>query len=104
MCFLAHLNSDEVILSGICDDILCLFTIYCYSSFKIDQICTSLPIQDPSNGREALLEAMLDEQEGADMLMVKPGENMEQNHTCFCNRCIFAALASWAYSCVFKIC
>lgn len=29
--------------------------------------------QDPSNGREALLEAMLDEQEGADMLMVKPG-------------------------------
>ena len=34
----------------------------------------SSPIQDPSNGREALLEAMLDEQEGADMLMVKPGK------------------------------
>ncbi|GMH82120.1 hypothetical protein TrVE_jg12984 [Triparma verrucosa] len=29
--------------------------------------------QDPSNGREALIEAMLDEAEGADMLMVKPG-------------------------------
>jgi len=29
--------------------------------------------QDPSNGREALIEAALDEAEGADMLMVKPG-------------------------------
>jgi len=29
--------------------------------------------QDPSNGREALIEAALDAQEGADMLMVKPG-------------------------------
>jgi len=29
--------------------------------------------QDPANGREALLEAALDAQEGADMLMVKPG-------------------------------
>ncbi|KAL1521555.1 hypothetical protein AB1Y20_021214 [Prymnesium parvum] len=29
--------------------------------------------QDPANGREALLEARLDELEGADMLMVKPG-------------------------------
>ena len=29
--------------------------------------------QDPANGREALIEAMLDEAEGADMLMVKPG-------------------------------
>lgn len=29
--------------------------------------------QDPSNGREALLEAALDAAEGADMLMVKPG-------------------------------
>lgn len=29
--------------------------------------------QDPANGREALLEAQLDEMEGADMLMVKPG-------------------------------
>ncbi|GMI16287.1 hypothetical protein TrLO_g11945 [Triparma laevis f. longispina] len=29
--------------------------------------------QDPSNGREALIEALLDEAEGADMLMVKPG-------------------------------
>ncbi|MBS0621828.1 MAG: porphobilinogen synthase [Verrucomicrobia bacterium] len=28
---------------------------------------------DPANGREALLECALDEQEGADMLMVKPG-------------------------------
>jgi len=28
---------------------------------------------DPANGREALTEAMLDEQEGADILMVKPG-------------------------------
>jgi len=28
---------------------------------------------DPSNGREALTEALLDEQEGADILMVKPG-------------------------------
>lgn len=29
--------------------------------------------QDPSNGREALIEAALDAEEGADMLMVKPG-------------------------------
>jgi len=29
--------------------------------------------QDPANGREALIEAALDEFEGADMLMVKPG-------------------------------
>jgi len=29
--------------------------------------------QDPANGREALIEARLDEFEGADMLMVKPG-------------------------------
>jgi hypothetical protein len=29
--------------------------------------------QDPANGREALIEAALDEAEGADMLMVKPG-------------------------------
>ncbi|GMI42144.1 hypothetical protein TrCOL_g12905 [Triparma columacea] len=29
--------------------------------------------QDPANGREALIEAQLDEMEGADMLMVKPG-------------------------------
>lgn len=29
--------------------------------------------QDPANSREALLEASLDESEGADMLMVKPG-------------------------------
>jgi len=29
--------------------------------------------QDPSNGREALIEAALDASEGADMLMVKPG-------------------------------
>jgi len=29
--------------------------------------------QDPSNGREALVEAALDASEGADMLMVKPG-------------------------------
>jgi len=29
--------------------------------------------QDPSNGREALIEAALDAQEGADALMVKPG-------------------------------
>jgi porphobilinogen synthase len=29
--------------------------------------------QDPSNGREALVEAALDAAEGADMLMVKPG-------------------------------
>uniref|UniRef100_A0A7S4MPM8 Delta-aminolevulinic acid dehydratase n=1 Tax=Odontella aurita TaxID=265563 RepID=A0A7S4MPM8_9STRA len=29
--------------------------------------------QDPSNGREALIEAALDHAEGADMLMVKPG-------------------------------
>jgi len=29
--------------------------------------------QDPANGREALVEAQLDEMEGADMLMVKPG-------------------------------
>ncbi|HEU0117233.1 MAG TPA: porphobilinogen synthase [Alphaproteobacteria bacterium] len=28
---------------------------------------------DPMNGREALLESMIDEAEGADMLMVKPG-------------------------------
>ncbi|WP_234054176.1 MULTISPECIES: hypothetical protein [unclassified Xanthobacter] len=28
---------------------------------------------DPANGREALLESLLDEAEGADMLMVKPG-------------------------------
>ncbi len=28
---------------------------------------------DPGNGREALTEALLDEQEGADILMVKPG-------------------------------
>ncbi|WP_051045056.1 porphobilinogen synthase [Methylobacterium sp. B1] len=28
---------------------------------------------DPANGREALLESMLDETEGADLLMVKPG-------------------------------
>lgn len=30
--------------------------------------------QDPANGREALVEAALDVAEGADMLMVKPGE------------------------------
>merc|ERR1711953_384538 len=29
--------------------------------------------QDPANYREALLEAQLDEEEGADILMVKPG-------------------------------
>merc|ERR1712019_39536 len=29
--------------------------------------------QNPANYREALIEAMLDEQEGADILMVKPG-------------------------------
>ncbi|CAN0330769.1 unnamed protein product [Ascophyllum nodosum] len=29
--------------------------------------------QDPANGREAMLEASLDAEEGADMLMVKPG-------------------------------
>jgi porphobilinogen synthase len=29
--------------------------------------------QDPANGREAFIEAQLDELEGADMLMVKPG-------------------------------
>jgi porphobilinogen synthase len=29
--------------------------------------------QDPANGREALVEGRLDEAEGADMLMVKPG-------------------------------
>ena len=29
--------------------------------------------QDPANGREAFIEASLDEMEGADMLMVKPG-------------------------------
>merc|ERR1719353_986202 len=29
--------------------------------------------QDPANGREALIEAQLDELEGADILMVKPG-------------------------------
>jgi len=29
--------------------------------------------QDPANGREALIEAALDQAEGADMLMVKPG-------------------------------
>merc|ERR1740138_1372136 len=29
--------------------------------------------QDPGNYREALLEAQLDEEEGADILMVKPG-------------------------------
>merc|ERR1739845_209832 len=29
--------------------------------------------QDPANYREALLEANLDEEEGADILMVKPG-------------------------------
>merc|ERR1711937_296663 len=29
--------------------------------------------QDPANGKEALIEAALDAQEGADMLMVKPG-------------------------------
>jgi porphobilinogen synthase len=28
---------------------------------------------DPANGREAITEALLDEQEGADILMVKPG-------------------------------
>ncbi len=28
---------------------------------------------DPANGREAIIEAQLDEQEGADILMVKPG-------------------------------
>merc|ERR1719326_1003218 len=29
--------------------------------------------QDPANGREALIEAQLDELEGADIMMVKPG-------------------------------
>jgi len=28
---------------------------------------------DPANAREAIIEAMLDEAEGADMMMVKPG-------------------------------
>ena len=31
------------------------------------------PPQDPANGREALIEAQLDELEGADIMMVKPG-------------------------------
>ncbi len=30
-------------------------------------------LQDPANGREALIEAALDAAEGADFLMVKPG-------------------------------
>jgi len=34
---------------------------------------TSLWLQDPANYREALREARLDEAEGADIMMVKPG-------------------------------
>jgi porphobilinogen synthase len=34
--------------------------------------------QDPANGREALIEAALDVAEGADILMVKPGNYLIQ--------------------------
>ena len=33
----------------------------------------TIPWQDPANYREALREALLDEAEGADIMMVKPG-------------------------------
>lgn len=33
--------------------------------------------QDPGNGREALVEAALDQAEGADMLLVKPGTSFK---------------------------
>ncbi len=37
-------------------------------------VLVNLLSKDPANGRESLIEAMLDETEGADMLMVKPGK------------------------------
>ena len=39
--------------------------------------------QDPANGREALIEADLDVEEGADMLMAKPGFRRDDS---FCNK------------------
>lgn len=51
------------------DDIKRILLLYINTLFS-----STHSLQDPANGREALLEAMLDEQEGADMLMVKPGE------------------------------
>ena len=56
-------EAEEVhILCAVCTYILTLYcTILHYTT------------QDPANGREALLEAALDESEGADFLMVKPG-------------------------------
>jgi hypothetical protein len=41
----------------------------------IDVFSTVCAPQDPANGREALIEAALDESEGADILMVKPGKS-----------------------------
>ena len=58
MC--AALKEAKVVL------ILCALCIYTYTMLHYTT-------QDPANGREALLEAALDESEGADFLMVKPG-------------------------------
>lgn len=48
----------------------CKSTICC--AFHADNLM-SLCLQDPANYREALREARLDEAEGADIMMVKPG-------------------------------
>ena len=48
----------------------CKSTICC--AFHADDLM-SLCLQDPANYREALREARLDEAEGADIMMVKPG-------------------------------
>jgi hypothetical protein len=41
--------------------------------------------KDPANGREALIEAELDEKEGADMMMVKPGKTSQQSISTYFN-------------------
>jgi len=46
-------------------------------------------VQDPANGREALIEAALDVAEGADMLMVKPGEDVILHTVPFSDVCSF---------------
>jgi porphobilinogen synthase len=39
----------------------------------VTPVLAAAPAQDPANYREALREARLDEAEGADIMMVKPG-------------------------------
>jgi len=42
-------------------------------------VCMYVNKKDPANGREALIETALDEAEGADILMVKPGTYIHIN-------------------------